>query len=768
MLDIVKVSVRGLVEYVYRSGSIDSRFRTASTLAEGTRAHQKIQQTYAESDQKEVFVQIEMVQDNLSFLIEGRCDGLLFSDDEVTIDEIKSTSRDLNTIEEDTYPVHWAQAKVYACIYASDHGLNAIHVQLTYVQVETQEKKRFKKVFFLDELKLFLEETVKVYAPYAQLLVSHRKERDYSIKELPFPFDRYREGQRKLAGAVYTTIAEGKNLFAQAPTGIGKTMSTTFPAVKAIGEGLMQRFFYLTAKTITREAAEEAFLLMQEKGLRLHTVTLTAKDKMCLKDKAVCQKEYCEFADGYYDRVNGAVLDILANETVIHRRTIQEYAIKHRLCPFEFSIDLAYGADAVICDYNYVFDPRVSLKRFFEEQKKQTALLVDEAHNLVDRGREMYSAEIYKSAFLNVSREYKGSNAELQRAAKTVNDFGLSMKKRCGDARSLVMNDKPEELIELLETFIVSAEKELLIQKEGEGQQLLLDTYFAAQSFIRISKLYDQRYVTYAEYERSEVKIKMFCLDPSALLQQMGKSYRSSIFFSATFTPIDYYKDMIGFRDEDYALAIPSPFEREQLQIYIQPLSTRYRDREKTREPIADMIYQVVKENKGNFLVFFPSYQYMNDVYEQFLNEDFPLKSIVQSTGMSEEEREQFLNSFQADTQETLIGFAVMGGIFSEGVDLVGDRLNGVIVVGVGLPQLGLERNIIKDYFSSRGKNGYNYSYVYPGINKVLQAGGRLIRSETDRGTIVLVDDRFLTRQYQALLPYEWQDFTILKPERTN
>ncbi|MGG1574828.1 ATP-dependent DNA helicase [Fictibacillus sp. NRS-1165] len=763
MLDIVKVSVRGLVEYVYRSGSIDSRFRTATTLAEGTKAHQKIQQSYGKCDQKEVFVHTEMVVDNLSFLIEGRCDGLLFSDERVTIDEIKSTSHDLSSIEEDTYPVHWAQAKVYACIYASDHGLDNIQVQLTYVQVDTQEQKRFKKEFSRDELILFLEEAVKAYAPYALLQVRHRKERDYSIKELPFPFDRYREGQRKLAGAVYTAIAEGKNLFAQAPTGIGKTMSTTFPAVKAIGEGLLQRFFYLTAKTITREAAEEAVLLMQDKGLRLHTVTLTAKDKMCMKDKTICQKDYCEFADGYYDRVNGAVLDILENETVINRRTIQEYALRHQLCPFEFSMDLAYGADVVICDYNYIFDPRVSLKRFFEEQKKKTALLVDEAHNLVDRGREMFSAEIHKSAFLNVSREYKGSNAELQKAAKAVNDFGLSVKKRCGEARSLVMEDKPDQLIELLEVFIALAERELLNQ--GEGQQLLLDTYFAAQSFIRISKLYDDRYVTYAEYERSEVKIKMFCLDPSVLLQQMGKGYLSSIFFSATFTPIDYYKDMIGFRDEDYALAIPSPFRRDQFQICIQPLSTRYRDRERTREPIAQMIHQVVRENKGNFLVFFPSYQYMFDVYEQFLNEKFPLKSIVQSSGMSEEEREQFLQLFQADAEEPLIGFAVMGGIFSEGVDLVGDRLNGVIVVGVGLPQLGLERNIIKDYFSSLGKNGYNYSYVYPGINKVLQAGGRLIRSESDRGTIVLVDDRFLTRQYQALLPYEWQDYTILKPD---
>lgn len=748
---------------MFRSGSIDSRFRTTSTMTEGTKAHQKIQKSYDEGDQKEVYVQTEVEQDGLTLLIDGRCDGLLFSEDDVTIDEIKSTARDLAMIEEGTYPVHWAQAKVYAYIYAKDHNLSSINVQLTYMQVNTEEQKRFKKQFTQDELSVFLEETVQHYAPYAKLIVQHRKDRDQSIKDLPFPFKSYREGQRKLAGAVYTTIAEGKNLFAQAPTGIGKTMSTSFPAVKAIGEGVLQRMFYLTAKTITREAAEEAFLLMQKKGLRMNVVTLTAKEKMCVKEKTICQADYCEFADGYYDRVNGAVLDILANETVIHRRVIQEYAMKHKLCPFEFSLDLAYGADAVICDYNYVFDPRVSLKRMLEEQKKRTALLIDEAHNLVDRGRSMFSAEIYKSAFLSIARDFKGKNTELSQSAKAVNDLGLTLKKRCGETKSLVMEEKPEELIELLELFVASAEKELLMQHDGESQQMLLDTYFAAQSFIRIAKLYDERYVTYVEYERSEVKVKLFCLDPSLLLQQMGKGFRSRIYFSATFTPIDYYKDMIGFQDEDYALAIPSPFDRDQLAVYIQPLSTRYRDRERTRKPIAAMMKELVTSQKGNYLVFFPSYQYMNDVYEDFMNEDVPVKSIIQLTGMTEEEREQFLGAFQADSQETLVGFAVMGGIFSEGVDLVGDRLNGVIVVGVGLPQIGLERNIIKDYFSSQGKNGYNYSYVYPGINKVLQAGGRLIRSEQDQGTIVLVDDRFLSHQYQELLPYEWKDFTVLR-----
>ncbi|TLS36033.1 ATP-dependent DNA helicase [Pseudalkalibacillus caeni] len=762
MPDKVKISVRSLVEYVYRSGSIDSRFRTSTTLHEGTKAHQKIQKTYNEKDEKEFYVSAEIPYEGLVFTIDGRCDGLLFSEDMVTVDEIKSTSGDLSNISADTYPVHWAQAKCYAYMYAKDHEINEIYVQLTYVQVDTEEKKQFIQSFSREELTSFVMETVKGYFPYASFRIEHQLGRDNSIKELPFPFDAYREGQRKLAGAVYKTISDEKNLFARAPTGIGKTVSTTFPSIKAIGEGHIQRIFYLTAKTITRESAEEAFSLMQEKGLCMNAVTITAKDKVCFKEKTICQKGYCEFADGYYDRINGAVLDILRNEKLIDRKTIEKYAKKHTVCPFEFSLDVAYAADAIICDYNYIFDPRISLKRFFEEQKKQTILLIDEAHNLVDRAREMFSADLFKSHFLQIKREYKNDNSQISDSAKAVNDSLLALKKQCNEQKNLILQEIPEQLVELLEVFSSHAEKELVNQRDGESQQLLLDTYFLAQGIIRISQYYDERYLTYVEYEKSEVRIKLFCLDPSALLQKMGKNYRSKIYFSATLSPLDYYRDMLGADDEDYSMSVPSPFAKENAEVFIQPLSTRYRDRERTKEPIAKMIGQLAGERPGNYLVFFPSYQYMINVYEQFMEQGIDIPTIVQDRGMSEEEREAFLSSFKAESEQKLIGFAVLGGIFSEGVDLKGDRLNGVVVIGVGLPQFGLERNIIKDYFNSVGKKGYDYAYVFPGMNKVLQAGGRLIRSENDRGVIVLVDDRFLHRNYLSLLPEEWKDYTVI------
>ena len=343
-------------------------------------------------------------------MIEGRCDGLLFRDHEILIDEIKSTSKDLSGIEEETYPVHWAQAKVYAYMYAKDHEQKETIVRLTYIHAVTEEQKKFQRQFTFQDLEQFVNELVKQYFPYASLMQNHRIRRDHSIKKCPFPFATYREGQRKLAGAIYKTISEEKNIFANAPTGIGKTISTIFPTVKAMGEGKLERMFYLTAKTITRQTAEEAFSLMKTKGLCMSAVTITAKDKVCFKEETLCQKEYCEFANGYYDRINGAVLDIFSHETFINRQTIEEYARKHTLCPFEFSLDLAFVADAIICDYNYIFDPKVSLKRFFDEHKRQSALLIDEAHNLVDRAREMFSAQLQKSDFLTLKRAYKGSD----------------------------------------------------------------------------------------------------------------------------------------------------------------------------------------------------------------------------------------------------------------------------------------------------------------------------------------------------------------------
>ncbi|NUU60165.1 helicase C-terminal domain-containing protein [Paenibacillus agri] len=762
----ISISVRTLVEYVFRSGSLEPGFRSASSMVEGTRIHQKIHQRYKESDQKEVYLKTEIPYKELLLVVDGRCDGLLLTEDgTLVVEEIKSTAGPLDLLGEGR-EVHWAQALMYAYMIALEQGLTSMEVRLTYVQRGGEEERSLQRSVSMEELADFAADTVARYAPYAEMLLRHDITKEQSIRELGFPFPTYRKGQRHFAGAVYKAVSEGVNLFAQAPTGIGKTMSTLFPAIKAIGEGRAKGFFYLTAKTITRMAAEEALALLSAKGLVLHVITLTAKDKACFREEGLCGSDHCPFAEGYYDRINEALLDMLGQETLMTREVIAGYAKKHEVCPFEFSLDAAYVCDAVICDYNYIYDPRISLKRLAEERKKDTVLLVDEAHNLVDRGREMFSAALQKAPFLGMQRQYKVSNSRLSAAAKAVNSFFIALRKLCNEEGQGWWNDFPEELPGLLENFAAEAELELihpsmmLAADPEEGESSLLDTFYAVQGMLRTFKTYDERYVTYAEIRRGDVYLKLFNLDPSYLLRQMAKGFRSQILFSATLAPMSYYRDMIGAAEEDYSLIVASPFQKEQWEVSLLPLSTRYHDREASLLPLSEALHRMTGK-PGNYLAFFPSYLYLQNVYDLF-NERYPdIATLVQGSGMSEEAREDFLAAFRPDANQTLLGFAVLGGIFSEGVDLPGDRLNGVMVVGVGLPQLGLERNLLRAYFNRQGKNGFDYAYVYPGMCKVLQAGGRLIRTENDHGTIVLADDRFMQQPYHWLLPEEWRDYLI-------
>ncbi|MCL6601983.1 MAG: ATP-dependent DNA helicase [Paenibacillus sp.] len=769
MTQPVMISVRALVEYSFRSGSILSGFRSASSMAEGTRIHQKIQKQYKEGDQKEVYLKAEIPYGALLFVVDGRCDGLLVSEKgHLIVEEIKSTSEPLEGLHEG-HPVHWAQALMYAYMISMEQDLPSIEVRLTYVHSGTEAQISLNRIMTLEELSAFAQDTVAKYARYAELLHQHNQRKVDSIRVLGFPFPNYRLGQRHFAGAVYKSVSESVSLFAQAPTGIGKTMSTLFPVIKAMGEGRARVLFYLTAKTVTRLAAEEAIALLVSQGLHLHAVSITAKEKACFREEGLCTKEYCPFADGYYDRINDTLIDLLEHETLMTRDIIARYARKHSVCPFELSLDAAYACDAIICDYNYIYDPRISLKRLVEENKKETVLLIDEAHNLVDRGREMFSASLRKAPFLGLQRQFKGVNQRLSIASKDINSFFISLRKSCDDEGQGQWADSPEALPPLLEAFVAEAEHELLVPSsvmvsptDEDSEDGLLDTYFAVQAMLRTFKTYDERYLTYAEVQRNDVYLKLFNLDPSYLLQQTGKGFRSQILFSATLSPLSYYREMIGAKEEDYSLVVPSPFQREQWDVSVVPLSTRYHDREKSLIPLAEALKGMVSI-KGNYLVFFPSYLYLRDVYDIFKERYPDVSTIVQDTGMSEGEREGFLAAFRPDNGETLLGFAVLGGIFSEGVDLPGDRLNGVMVVGVGLPQLGLERNLLRQYFNKQGKNGFDYAYVYPGMCKVLQAGGRLIRTEQDTGVIVLADDRFLQSPYHMLLPEEWRHYHVLR-----
>lgn len=755
MSEQFQLSVRSLVEYVYRQGSIQSGFKTNISLSEGTAAHQKLQSLYHEEDRKEVYLQTELTYRDMSFKIDGRCDGLLKANERITIDEIKSTL-DWESVTENTYPVHWAQAKCYAFMYAEDTDLKEIQVQLTYVHPKSETIKVFQQTFLKTELAAFMKNLLKGIYPFAKWKSDHGIERRKSIEELKFPFQEYRHGQRKLAGAVFKTIGESKTLFAYAPTGIGKTISTIFPALKAMGENQLTKVIYVTAKTIARESAEDTYAVLVKQGLKAKVVTITAKDKICFHEEETCNPNECPFAQGYYNRLNEALLDVLEHEQLINRPIIEMYARKHTICPFEFSLDLAYQADAIVCDYNYFFNPRVSLKRF--DEKKRSVLLVDEAHNLVDRGREMFSAELIKSTFLSVKRSFISHKA-LSKAAKEINAWFITIRKQA-EQQSWTEDTLPDGLLDLLNHFVEEAERLLITQISLDDSELL-ETYFGVQSFLRIAKLYDTHYQTFYRVTKSEVEVKLFCLDPSHALDQMASSFKAKVYFSATLHPLPFFTEMLGGKEGDYSITVASPFRKEQNDVYIKPLSTRFHDREKSYRPIIRLIEKMLEGKTGNYLIYFPSYQYMNAVFTEF-KAVFSDDCMMQTSGMSEEERAAFLDAFQERDKGLFVGFAVLGGVFAEGINLIGNRLNGVFIIGVGMPQLAEERELMNKHFQRRGKNGFDYAYTYPGMNKVLQAGGRLIRSEQDYGMVILVDDRYLTAKYQGLLPEMWRDFTVL------
>ena len=754
----IKLSVRNLVEFILRSGDIDAQFMSNARALEGTRAHQKIQNANKDKGYSpEVTLKYSVDYQGFTFIIEGRADGVITTEALTIIDEIKSTSRPLEHLEEHYNETHWAQAKCYAHIYCAQNKIDRIGVQLTYYQLETDEIKQFINYFDQDQLATFFFDLMDQYLVWAHLTSDWVSRRDQSIKALDFPFETYRTGQRQLAVSVYKTIAEHKKSFIQAPTGIGKTISTLFPAIKAVAEGHTAKLFYLTAKTIVREVAEEAFAKMKEKNLEFKAVTLTAKDKICFKEERICDPDHCEFAKGHFDRVNPALLDALQQENYFTRPVIETYARKHQICPFEFSLDLTIWCDCVICDYNYVFDPRVYLKRFFSENGGDYTFLIDEAHNLVDRARSMFSAELYKKPMLELKKLFKDEEPRIAKSLGKLNSFMITMRKLTGAEPYYHQANEPKDIYPLLNKFILESEEWLASHEGSESHEKLLEFYFNVLTFMRTAEFYDERYITYVENSKDDTKLKLFCLDPSHLLSEAIKRGKAAIFFSATLSPLDYFSEILGGGDDCYRMIFPSPFDVNNRALLIADnISTKYRNREKTYLSVAEYIKSVLTQRQGNYMVYFPSYQYMNTVYELF-TERFPdVIAVRQSPEMSEEDREDFLNLFRPDSNDGILGFCVLGGIFSEGVDLKHDELIGAIIIGVGLPQICFERNIIRDYFNQKNHCGYEYSYLYPGMNKVLQAAGRVIRTETDQGVILLIDERFSNRDYQQLFPREW------------
>ena len=763
-LPVIRISVRNLVEFILREGDIDNRTGGGpdpENMQMGSRIHRKIQRQMGSDYQAEVPLKTEIACDGFTLKIEGRADGLIHTKEQVVVDEIKGVLRELDRVQEPA-GIHLAQAKCYASMVAEQEGLDEIGVQMTYCQMETEEVKRFQYSYQSNELKAWFDEVIRQYEKWAKFQIEWRKERNASIKEIEFPFP-YRKGQRDLAVSVYRTILRKKKLFIQAPTGVGKTISTVFPAVKAVGEELGEKIFYLTAKTITRTVAEQAFETLREQNLKFKVITLTAKEKICFCEETSCNPDDCPYAKGHFDRVNDAVYELLMQEDVMSREVLEAQARKHKVCPFEMALDVSTWVDGVICDYNYVFDPDARLKRFFAEGGAGGYLfLIDEAHNLVERGRQMYSAELCKEDFLAVKKLVKGEAPRFAKRLEACNKILLAMKKECENYKVL---DNISHLGIQLMNVLSEADRYLEECVDKEVRETVLNFYFQVRSFLNIYDGLDENYVVYTEYrEDGRFVLKLFCVNPAANLQKCLDKGNSAVFFSATLLPIQYYKKLLSTEKDNYAVYIDSSFDtKKRLLMNGVDVSTRYTMRSrKMYQRYAAYIFRVVKAKMGNYLIFFPSYRFMEDVYQEFTqllaSDEEEMELVIQQQHMDEEERENFLRAFEMGREKSLIGFGVLGGIFSEGIDLTNEKLIGTLIIGTGLPQVCNEREILKSYFDQKGLSGFDYAYRYPGMNKVLQAAGRVIRTEDDRGVILLLDERFQREKGEEIFPKEWAD----------
>jgi len=758
----LKIAVRDLVHYVFSSGDLTFEFLASTRPVDAIRIHQRIQQSRPPEYRPEVAVSLQVETKLFTLTIGGRIDGVFFDADPVLVEEIKTTTRSLDQVEQNANLVHWGQVKCYAYIYAKEHNLSQVEAQLTYYQVDTGEIRELRHAFTFDDLAVFFDDLLSEYLHWAETIVGWGRLRDDSAHKLEFPFSVYRPGQREMAVAVYRRIKNGDQILVQAATGIGKTMATVFPAVKSIAEGHCTKIFYLTARTTGRMAAEKALDELRHKGLKLKSLTITAKDKICFNPTNACNSEECEFARGHFDRIKAARQDMFSRDSFT-RAVIEHVGRAHRVCPFEFSLEMALWADCIICDYNYAFDPRVYLRRFFLEENADYTFLVDEAHNLADRSREMFSAEIFKQQVLDVRRAIRKPLPHIYKSLGKVNSWLVKARKQCEkDGLAHYKKDAPEDLLTRLRTFSRITERWLSKNIKAPFREDLLNLFFVAAGFLRVAEQFNQSYATCFEKIDRDLRIKLFCIDPSEQLKNALHRCRAAIFFSATMTPMDYFKRILGCNDGAASLDIPSPFPGTNLSLFVQSgVSTLYRDRERTKRYVSQAICTLIRQKKGNYLIFFPSYEYLLMVFDEFLGDCPDIEKIYQTPGMSENEREDFLKRFGQENSRTLVGFAVMGGIFGEGIDLVGDRLCGAVIVGVGLPGISLERELIRDYFSGTLSAGFEYAYQYPGINRVLQAAGRVIRTETDRGVVLLIDQRYGTYRYRSLLPAEWRPVKV-------
>lgn len=767
------IGVRELVEFILKTGDLisvgigTSRQKTALL---GTHIHQRIQKKWSTATEKEVSLKYPILLANRNFTIQGRADGLHKTNniyDEIR--EIKTSSLAFSELTSNTLTLYWAQAKIYSHILMTQKNLSSLSLKLIYVQTTTMETTEKELLITKEQAATFFDNVISEYEKWITLKEKLHTEQTTSIKHLSFPFKSYRRNQHELAVNVYKAILLKKRLFVEAPTGTGKTISTLFPTIKALGQDKIARIFYLTAKQSTRKVAEDALHLMSQKKLVLRSITLTAKEQITFPEEIDIPDEENPYLLGYYDRIRPALKDILEHETQITKEIVCNYARKHTVDPFEFSLDISLFCAVIICDYNYLFDPLVYLQRFFTEEDSNNCFLIDEAHNLVERSRSMYTKEIDSQTLSSLEltlNKKKTHYQSLLKHLKNISDCLNDIKQPLIDYQQkyVIFSEQLSNLNKYLHKFCDYTQEWMRSHTQDPNIKEILDFFFICYSYLKISDFYDETFRTKVDLlPNNQIKVKIFCLNPSSFIDKSLKLAGSAILFSATLSPLSYYQEILGGLTKSVGYQLDSPFSQKKLGLFITAnVQTTYHKRTQSLQDVLASIYTMISAKTGNYLIFMPSYSYLEQIVEGF-NKAYPLTNIlVQSSSMDAIQRDSFLKEFKSNNTQTLVGFAVLGGIFSEGIDLKGNRLSGVAVVSVGLPGISPENDALKDYFNAQSKNGFEYAYKLPGLNNIFQAAGRVIRSTTDCGVVLLIDSRFATLNYQKYYPPHWSHGIIL------
>ncbi len=783
----IKIGVRDLLETIFNPKDLNTSFSPTTRGQEGSEGHQIVISQRPPGYRTEVSIEFPYETAEYRLMVRGRIDGIQESESEIIVEEIKTTYTPVADLQPGQYPIHEAQLKLYLYFLMAQHPDLQITGKLTYLNLDDLTERSFP-------LNISPEAGAEFFLSLADAFLAHRQGYDQwrgvrndSIAKLWFPFQEPRPGQNQLMDMVSLALEQERDLFAEAATGIGKTIAVLYPVLKRLAESSrFNQIFFLTAKTAGKEILRKTLVSIMRQGLRLRTVFIEAKSRVCLAAELKCHPQNCIYANDYYAKVKRIIPEILEKE-LITPELIMEYAKENLVCPFELSLDLSLQTDLIVCDYNYVFDPGVYLRRFFLHSGRNDFLfLVDEAHNLVPRGREMYSAALSQRELAQLRILIGRSEPKADAACANLEEFfQLWQNELQAEGRpGTLLAGLPDLFLPALERLAALLELYLKQPLAPKLRDRVQEFYFNLVAFTRVVTLINQDYSIYVKQEEDSgqtnggrsnnpeeseeerqkwIYLRLFCLNPGPFLRQRLDKGRSTVFFSATLSPVDYFQELLGGGPDYLQIRLTSPFPQEtRLYFHVPGIDTRYRLRNHTAGILARCIFDLVTAHTGNYLIFFPSYSYLNTILTCIK----PLltgkaRLYIQSSSMNETSKKEFLQrvtdtAAAVKNNQSNVGLAVLGGIFGEGIDLPGEQLIGVMIVGPGLPMVNDEQELVRRYFDERNGQGFLFAYLIPGLIRVIQAAGRVFRTPDDKGVVLLVDDRYLQENYRELLPSDW------------